>query len=79
MISMHAARSALNQDPQLRQWAEAWLKDKERTANQMMTDQEFEKHWLYVRPERMHEGAMEAVAGYAAAAQGSNDSGSVFP
>jgi hypothetical protein len=69
MINMHAARSALNLDPELRQWAEAWLKDKERTANQMMSDQEFEKHWLYVRPERMHEGAMEAVAAYAAAAQ----------
>ena len=31
-----------------------------------MTDAEFEKHWLYVRPERMHEGAMEAVAAYTA-------------
>jgi hypothetical protein len=29
-----------------------------------MSDQEFEKHWLYVRPERMHEGAVEAVAAY---------------
>jgi hypothetical protein len=68
-LNMHAARSALNQDPELRQWAEAWLKDKERATNQMMTDQEFEKHWLYVRPERMHEGAMEAVTAYASAAQ----------
>ncbi|MDX6575246.1 MAG: hypothetical protein QOE96_1199, partial [Blastocatellia bacterium] len=23
-----------------------------------------EKHWLYVRPERMHEGAIEGVAAY---------------
>jgi hypothetical protein len=30
-----------------------------------MTDEEFEKHWLYVRPERMHEGAIEAVMAYA--------------
>ena len=29
-----------------------------------MTDEEFDKHWLYVRPERMHEGAIEAVAAY---------------
>jgi hypothetical protein len=29
-----------------------------------MTDAEFEKHWLYVRPERMHEGAIEGVAAY---------------
>ena len=65
MITMHAARSALNNDPELRQWAENWLKAKERTTNESMTDAEFEKHWLYVRPERMHEGAIEAVAAYA--------------
>jgi hypothetical protein len=29
-----------------------------------MTDEEFEKHWLYVRPERMHEGAVEAVMAF---------------
>ena len=66
---MHAARSALNNDPELRQWAENWLKAKERTANQNMTDEEFDKHWLYVRPERMHEGATEAVSAYAAGRQ----------
>ena len=69
MISMHAARTALNQDPELRLWAESWLKEKERTNNQSLTDQEFEKHWLYVRPERMHEGAIEAVTAYAASGQ----------
>ena len=63
-LNLHAARTALNQDPKLRQWAEAWLKDKERTITQTMTDEEFEKHWLYVRPERMHEGAIAAVAAY---------------
>jgi hypothetical protein len=68
-MNMHTARTALNQDPELRQWAEGWLKDRERSANQTMTDQEFEKHWLNVRPERMHEDAMEAVAAYTAAAQ----------
>lgn len=63
-ISMHAARMALNRDPALRQWAENWLKGKEREARPAMSDEEFEKHWLYVRPERMHEGAVEAVSAY---------------
>ena len=64
-LNMHAARSALNNDPELRQWVENWLKDKERTANPGLIDEEFEKHWRYVRPERMHEGAMEALSAYA--------------
>jgi hypothetical protein len=63
-LNMHAARMALNRDPDLRDWAEEWLKGKERAAHSEMTDEEFEKHWLYVRPERMHEGALEAVAAY---------------
>lgn len=63
-LNMHAARTALNQDQNLRQWAEGYLKDKERNVTSAMTDAEFEKHWLYVRPERMHEGAIEAVAAY---------------
>ncbi len=68
-LNMHAARSALNQDPELRQWVESWLKDKERNANPNLTDEEFEKHWPYVRPERMHDGALEAVTAYAAPTQ----------
>ena len=63
-LNMHAARTALNQDPELRKWVEGWLKEKERTVHPTMTGLEFEKHWLYVRPERMHEGALEAVAVY---------------
>ncbi len=63
-VSMHAARMALNRDPELRQWAEQWLKDKERAAAFAMNDDEFEKHWKFVRPERMHEGAVEAVSAY---------------
>ena len=63
-VNMHAARTALNQNPELRQWAESWLKEKERLVASNMTDEEFDKHWLYVRPERMHEGAIEAVAAY---------------
>ena len=61
---MHEARSALNRDPELRRWAEEWLKSKERAAQTSLGDDDFEKHWRYVRPERMHEGAIEAVAAY---------------
>ena len=63
-LTMHAARIALNQDPELRQWAESWLKNKERLKQPAMSDAEFDKHWLYVRPERMHEGAIEAVTAF---------------
>jgi hypothetical protein len=63
-LNMHAARTALNQDSELRKWVEEWLKNKERTVEATMTSEEFEKHWLYVRPERMHEGAMEALSAY---------------
>jgi hypothetical protein len=63
-LNMHAARTALNQDSEVRKWAESWLKAKERDSQTGLTDEEFEKHWLYVRPERMHEGAIEAVAAY---------------
>ena len=63
-LSMHAARTALNQDPDLRRWAEVWLKNKERLGQPAMSDEEFEKHWLFVRPERMHEGAIEAVTAF---------------
>lgn len=69
-INMHAARTALNQDNELRKWVESWLKKKERTVESAMTDEEFEKHWLYVRPERMHEGAVEGVAAYRALSTG---------
>ena len=63
-LNMHAARTAMNQDDKIRQWAENWLKAKERTVQTTMSDAEFEKHWLYVRPETMHAGAVEAVAAY---------------
>jgi hypothetical protein len=68
--NMHAARTALNQNPELRQWAEQYLKNKERSAQGAMSEEEFEKHWLYVRPERMHEGAIEAVSAYSEQHQG---------
>jgi hypothetical protein len=63
-INTHSARTALNRDPELREWVELWLKNKERATVTSMTDEEFEKHWRYVKPERVHEGAVEAVAAY---------------
>jgi hypothetical protein len=63
-INMHGARMALNNDDTLRQWAEQYLKSKERSVQGTLTDEEFAKHWLFVRPERMHEGAIEAVTAY---------------
>jgi hypothetical protein len=68
-VTMHMARSAMNQDPRIREWAEQFLKNKERSSQQTMSDEEFEKHWRYVRPERMHEGAIEAVTAYMQAQQ----------
>lgn len=61
---MHEARMALNRDYDLRDWAEQYLKEKERSVSARMSDEEFDKHWLYVRPERMHEGAVEAVTAF---------------
>jgi hypothetical protein len=63
-ISIHTARMALNRDPELREWAENWLKEKERTALPNLDEGDFEKHWRYVRPERIHDGAVEAVSAY---------------
>jgi 5-formyltetrahydrofolate cyclo-ligase len=63
-VSTHAARMALNRDPELREWAENWLKEKERIALPDLDENDFERHWRYVRPERMHEGAVEAVSAY---------------
>jgi hypothetical protein len=63
-LNTHAARTAMNRDPDLRVWVEEYLKEKERVANGLMTDEEFEQHWRYVKPERMHEGALEAVGAY---------------
>ena len=63
-ITMHAARMALNHNEEIRAWAEEWLKAKERAAQVTMTGEEFARHWRDVRPERMHEDAIEAVLAY---------------
>ena len=61
---MHGARTALNQNMEIREWCENFLKSKEREANPAMSDEEFEKHWKYHKPEIMHDGAAEAVQAY---------------
>ncbi len=61
---MHGARTALNQNMEIREWCENFLKSKENEANPAMSDEEFEKHWKYHKPEIMHAGATEAVQAY---------------
>jgi uncharacterized protein involved in tolerance to divalent cations len=61
---MHGARSALNANPEIRAWAEDFLKQKTRAENPQMSDEEFEKHWRYHKPEIVHAGANEAVLAY---------------
>jgi len=63
---MHGARAALNNDSDKRAWAEEFLKQKARTENSAMSDEEFEKYWKYHKPEIMHAGASEAMAAYRA-------------
>ena len=61
---MHGARSALNANPEIRAWAEDFLKRKTRGENPQMSDEEFEKYWRYHKPEIVHEGAADAVQAY---------------
>ena len=58
---MHGARTALNQNSEMREWCENYLKGKEKENHPEMSDEEFQKHWRYHRPEIMHAGAAEAV------------------
>ncbi len=61
---MHGARTALNQNQEIRDWCENFLKTKERQTKPEMSDEEFEKHWRYHKPEIMHAGAAESVQAY---------------
>ena len=61
---MHGARTALNQNMEMREWCELFLKNRERETKLEMSDEEFEKHWKYHKPEIMHAGAAEAVTAY---------------
>jgi hypothetical protein len=58
---MHGARSALNQNAEIRTWAEEFLKGKTRSEKAEMSDEEFENYWKYHKPEIMHAGAAEAI------------------
>jgi uncharacterized protein involved in tolerance to divalent cations len=64
---MHGARTALNHNMDIREWAENYLKNKTRADNTQMTEEEFEKYWKYHKPEIMHAGAAEAIQAYKAA------------
>ena len=61
---MHGARTALNTNDEIRAWAENYLKEKTRGEHSGMTDEEFEKHWRYHKPEIIHAGAAEAMEAY---------------
>lgn len=61
---MHGARTALNTIPEMREWAESYLKEKTRVEMPELSQEEFEKHWKYHKPEIMHAGASEAAEAY---------------
>ena len=61
---MHGARTAMNHSEEIREWTEQYLKNKARSEQPPMTDEEFEKYWKYHKPEIMHAGAAEAVQAY---------------
>ena len=61
---MHGARSALNTNPEIRAWAENFLKERTREENRDMGDEEFEKYWKYHKPEIVHAGAADAIKAY---------------
>ena len=61
---MHGARTALNQNMEMREWCELFLKNRERETKPEMSDEEYEKYWKYHKPEIMHAGAAEAVQAY---------------
>ena len=61
---MHGARTALNRNSEMREWAEDFLKEKTRGENPDMGEEEFEKYWKYHKPEIMHAGATEAAAAF---------------
>jgi hypothetical protein len=58
---MHGARSAMNTNPEIRAWAENYLKEKTRGEKPELSDEEFEKFWKYHKPEIIHEGAAAAI------------------
>lgn len=61
---MHGARTALNRDPEIREWCENFLREKARAEMPEKNDEEFEHYWKYHKPEIVHAGAAEAVLAY---------------
>lgn len=61
---MHGARTALNTNEEIRAWAENYLKEKTRAEMPDLSEEEFEKHWKYHKPEIMHAGAAEATSAF---------------
>lgn len=61
---MHGARTALNTKPEMREWAENYLKEKTRADMPELSDEDFEKYWKYHKPEIIHAGAAEAAMAY---------------
>jgi len=61
---MHGARTALNRDQEIRAWAENYLKERTRAAMPELSEEDFERHWKYHKPEIMHAGAAEAMLAY---------------
>ena len=61
---MHGARTALNRDQEIRAWAENYLKEKTRAEMPELSEEDFERHWKYHKPEIMHAGAAEAMLAY---------------
>lgn len=70
---MHGARTALNKDMDIRAWAENFLKEKTRSENTQMTEEEFEKYWKYHKPEIMHAGAALAMEAFRQARRETGD------
>lgn len=51
---MHGARTAMNYSPDIREWCENYLKEKELANQPDFNVEEFAKYWKYHRPEIMH-------------------------
>jgi hypothetical protein len=63
---MHGARAALNTNPEIRAWAENYLRERTRAEKGEMSDVEFENYWKYHKPEILHAGAAEAIQAFKA-------------
>ena len=72
---MHGARTALNTKPEMREWAENYLKEKTRAEMPELSDEDFEKYWKYHKPEIIHAGAAEAMDAFRRQRKGDRETG----